>query len=86
MPDSQKVTRINTEKWALAKSPTWAVKFTSNHPHRNIKTLNFHIDNTAVVKTTYNITPASRQWIGKRIKRDIDRWPEEKEECKIIVS
>jgi hypothetical protein len=57
-----------------------------NHPHKNIKTLNFYIDNAAVVKNTYKITPTSRQWIRKRIKRDIDRWLEEKEEHKIIVA
>jgi hypothetical protein len=34
----------------------------------------------AVVKTTYDITPTSGQWIGKRIKRDIDKWLGEKEE------
>jgi hypothetical protein len=52
----------------------------SNHPHKNIKRLNFYIDNVAVVKTTYDITPTSKQWIGKCIKRDIDKWLEEKEE------
>jgi ribonuclease HI len=29
---------------------------------------------------------ASRQWIGKQIKRDIDRWLDEKEEHKIVIS
>jgi hypothetical protein len=62
-----KAEAFNAEKWALAKSLTWAVKFTSNHPHKNIKTLNFYIDNVAIVKTTYDITPTSRQWIGKQI-------------------
>jgi ribonuclease HI len=81
-----KAKAFDAEKWALAKSPTWAVKFTSNHPHKNIKTLNFYIDNIAVIKYTYEITLTSRQWIGKIIKRDIDRWLEEKEECKIVVS
>jgi hypothetical protein len=80
-----KAEAFNAEKWALTKSLTWAVKFTTNHPHKNIKTLNFYIDNVAVVKTTYGITPTSGQWIGKRIKRDINRWLEEKEEHKIIV-
>jgi hypothetical protein len=75
-----KAEAFNTEKWALAKSLTWAVKFTSNHLHKNIKTLNFYIDNAAVVKTTYDITPTSGQWIGKCIKRDIDKWLGEKEE------
>jgi hypothetical protein len=37
------------------------LKFTSNHPHKNIKTLNFYMDNVAVVKTTYDITLASGQ-------------------------
>jgi hypothetical protein len=73
-----KADTFDTEKWALAKSLSWAVEFTSNHLHKNMKTLNFCIDNAAVVKTTYVITPASRQWIGKQIKRDIDRWLEEK--------
>jgi hypothetical protein len=43
-------------------------------------TVNFYIDNAAIVKTAYNITLASGQWIGKCIKKDIDRWLEEKEE------
>jgi hypothetical protein len=75
-----KAEAFDAEKWALAKSLTWAVKITSNNPHKNIKMLNLYIDNVAVVKTAYNITPASGQWIGKHIKRDIDRWLEEKEE------
>jgi hypothetical protein len=75
-----KAEAFDAEKWALAKSLTWAVKFTSNHLHKNIKTLNFYIDNVAIVKTTYDITPASGQWIGKCIKREIDKWLEEKEE------
>jgi hypothetical protein len=45
-----------------------------NHLHKNIKMLNFYVDNVAVVKTAYDITPVSGQWIGKHIKRDIDRW------------
>jgi hypothetical protein len=61
------------------KSLTWAVKLTSNNPHKNIKMLNFYIDDTTVVKTAYDITLASGQRIGKHIKRDIDRWLEEKE-------
>jgi hypothetical protein len=69
-----KAEAFDTEKWALAKSLTWAVKITSNNPHKNIKTPKFYIDNVAVVKTAYDITPASGQWIGKHIKRDIDRW------------
>jgi hypothetical protein len=56
-----KAEAFDAEKWALAKSITWAVKFTSNHPHKNIKTLNFYIDNVAVVKNTYEITLTSRQ-------------------------
>jgi hypothetical protein len=60
-----KAEAFDAEKWALVKSLSWAVKFTSNHPHKNIKTLNFYIDNVAIVKTTDNITLASRQWIGK---------------------
>jgi ribonuclease HI len=80
-----KAEAFDAEKWALAKSLAWAVKFTSNHPHDNIKTLKFYIDNAAVVKTTYDITPASGQWIGKRIKRDIDKWLGEKEERRIEV-
>jgi hypothetical protein len=72
--------------FTLAKSLTWAVKITSNHPHKNIKTLNFYIDNVAIVKTTCDITPASRRWIEKQIKRDINRWLEEKEERKIVIS
>jgi hypothetical protein len=54
-----KARAFDAEKWALAKSLTWAVKFTSNHLNKNIKTLNFYIDNTAVVKNTYKITPTS---------------------------
>jgi hypothetical protein len=68
----------DAEKWALAKSLKWAVKITSNNPHKNIKTLNFYIDNAAVVKTAYDINLASGQWIGKHIKRDIDRWRSER--------
>jgi hypothetical protein len=60
-----KAEAFDAEKWALAKSIKWAVKFTSIHLHNNIKTLNFYIDNAAVVKTTYDITPSSGQWIGK---------------------
>jgi hypothetical protein len=75
-----KAEAFDAEEWALAKSLTWAVKFTSNHPHKGIGALNFYIDNVAIVKTTYNITPISRQWIGKHIKRDIDKWLGEKEE------
>jgi ribonuclease HI len=81
-----KAEAFDTEKWALAKSITWAVKLTSNHTHRNIKTLNFYIDNAAVVKTAYDISPASGQWIGKCIKKEIDGWLEEKEECRIVIS
>jgi ribonuclease HI len=81
-----KAEAFDAEKWALAKSLTWAVKFTSIHPHKNIKTLNFYIDNAVVVKTTYNISPTSGQWIGKRIKRNIDKWLEEDEQRKIIIA
>jgi ribonuclease HI len=81
-----KAEAFDAEKWALAKSLTWAVKFTSNHLHENIKTLNFYIDNAAVVKTTYDITPTSGQWIGKHIKRDIDKWLGEREERRIVVA
>jgi hypothetical protein len=81
-----KVEAFDAEKWALAKSLAWAVKFTSNHPHENIKTLKFYIDNAAVVKTTYDTTPASGQWIGKHIKRNIDKWLGEKEERRIEVA
>jgi hypothetical protein len=34
---------FNAEKWALTKSLAWVVKFTSNHPHKNIKSLNFYM-------------------------------------------
>jgi hypothetical protein len=74
-----KAKAFDAEKWALAKSLTWAVKTTSNNPYKNIKTLKFY-NNAAVVKTAYDINLASGQWIGKHIKRDIDRWLEEKEE------
>jgi ribonuclease HI len=80
-----KAEAFDAEKWALAKSLAWAVKFTSIQPHKNIKTLNFYIDNAAVVKTTYNITPTSRQWIGKCIKKSIDKWLEE-DERKIMIA
>jgi hypothetical protein len=45
-----KAEAFDAEKWALAKSLAWAVKFTSNHPHKNIKTLKSYIDNAAIVK------------------------------------
>jgi hypothetical protein len=48
-----KAEAFDTEKWALAKSLTWAVKFTSYHPHRNIKTLNFYIDNAVIIQTPH---------------------------------
>jgi hypothetical protein len=50
------------------------------------KTLKFYIDNVAVVKTTYNITPTSGQWIGKCIEQSIDKWLEEDEQWKIMIS
>jgi ribonuclease HI len=81
-----KAEAFDAEKWALAKSLAWAVKFTSLHPHKNIKKLNFYIDNAAVVKTTYDISPTSGQWIGKHIKRNIDKWLEEDEQRKIIIA
>jgi ribonuclease HI len=81
-----KAEAFDAEKWALAKSLTWTVKFTSIYSHKNIKTLNFYIDNAAVVKTTYNITPTSRQWVGKCIKRNIDEWLEEDEQRKIMIA
>jgi hypothetical protein len=34
-----KAKAFDAEKWALAKSLTWAVKVTSNNLHRNIKML-----------------------------------------------
>jgi ribonuclease HI len=40
----------------------------------------------AMVKTPYDITPASGQWIGKHIKRDIDKWLGEREEQRIVVA
>jgi hypothetical protein len=67
-----KAKAFDAEKWALAKSLMRPVKLTSIHPHKNIKTLNFYIDNAAVVKNAYDITPASGQWIGKHIKKDIN--------------
>jgi ribonuclease HI len=81
-----KAEAFDAEKWALVKSLTWAVKFTSKHPHKNIKTLSLYIDNTAVVKTTYDITPTSGLWIGKHIKRNIDKWLEEDEQRKIMIA
>jgi ribonuclease HI len=62
-----------------------SAKLTSNHAYRNIKTLKFYIDNAAVLKTAYDISPTSGQWIGKRIKKEIDRWLEEKEERRIEI-
>jgi hypothetical protein len=50
-----KAEAFDAETWALAKSLAWAVKFTSDHPHENIKTLKFYIDNAAVVKNAYDI-------------------------------
>jgi ribonuclease HI len=81
-----KAKAFDAEKWALTKSLTWAVKTTSNNPYKNIKTLKFYIDNAVVVKTAYDINLASGQWIEKHIKRDIDRWLEEKDERKIIIA
>jgi hypothetical protein len=55
----------------LRQKPNMGSKTHLQSPTQNIKTLNFYIDNAAVVKTAYNITPASRQWIGKQIKETL---------------
>jgi hypothetical protein len=53
------VTHADAEKWALAKCIEWAIKFTDDHPQKQISTINIYIDNAAVVKTTYDISPSS---------------------------
>jgi hypothetical protein len=56
-----KAEAFDTETWALTKSIAWAVRFTSNHLHKNIKSLNFYMDNVAIIGTTYDIAPTSSQ-------------------------
>jgi hypothetical protein len=91
---------FDAKKWALTKCIEWAIKFTDEHPQKQINTLNIYMDNTTVVKTTYDISLSSRtvfiwdhlqkfynsQWIGKIIRKGIDEWLESKEGHKIRVA
>jgi ribonuclease HI len=45
-----------------------------------------YIDNATAVKTTYNISLSSGQWIGKIIRKGIDEWLESEEGHKIRVA
>jgi ribonuclease HI len=79
---------FNVEKWALAECIQWATKHTDQHPQKQINTLNIniYIDNTAVVKTTYNIMPSSGQWIGKITRKGIDEWLRKDKRCRIRIA
>jgi hypothetical protein len=59
---------FDAEKWALTKCIQWATKHTDEHPQKQINTLNIYIDNTTIIKTAYDITLSSGQWIGKIVK------------------
>jgi hypothetical protein len=63
---------FDVEKWALTKCINWAIKYTDEHPQKQINTLNIYIDNATMVKATYKIKPSSGQWIGKIIIRGIN--------------
>jgi ribonuclease HI len=77
---------FDAEKWALTKCIHWATKHTDKHPHKQINTLKIYIDNTAVVKTVYEIAPSSSQWIGKLIRKGIDEWLNKDERHRIKIA
>jgi hypothetical protein len=77
---------FDAEKWALAKCIQWATKHTEEHPQKQINTLKIYIDNAAVVKMAYEITPSSGQWIEKMIRKGIDEWLRKDERHRIRIA
>jgi ribonuclease HI len=76
---------FDAEKWALTKCLAWVINHTTDNPNTQINTINIYIDNAAVVKAVYDIAPTSGQWMGKIIRKNIDKWLEEKEGRKIKI-
>jgi ribonuclease HI len=77
---------FDAEKWALAKCIHWATKHTDEHPHNQINTLKIYIDNAAIIKAVYEITPSSGQGIGKIIRKGIDEWLSKDERRRIRIA
>jgi ribonuclease HI len=77
---------FDTEKWALTKCIQWATKHADEHPQKQINTLKIYIDNAAIIKMVYEITPSSGQWIGKLIRKGIDEWLSKDERHRIRIT
>jgi ribonuclease HI len=60
--------------------------YTDEHPQKQISTLKIYIDNAAIIKMIYEITPSSSQWMGKLIRKGIDKWLNKDERCRIRIA